>query len=86
MTCNINPNGKIDITMEDGYEDGVFRLCRGSTVRRNGKLMNEILSLTRYPYSDNKVLDRWNELGIWLMRLLLNHSIIIFQICILAAA
>ena len=63
MTCNIEPNGKIDITMEDGYEDGVFRLCRGSDSKMEWKLMNAILSLSRYPYSDNKVLDRWNELG-----------------------
>ena len=63
MTCNIKPNGKIDITMEDGYEDGVFRLRRGSDSKKEWKLMNDILSLTRYPYSDNKVLDRWNELG-----------------------
>lgn len=61
MTCNINPNGKIDITMEDGYEDGAFRLC--SDCKKEWKLMNDMLSLTRYPYSDNKVLDRWNELG-----------------------
>ena len=27
------------------------------------KLMNAILSLSRYPYSDNKVLDRWDDLG-----------------------
>ena len=25
--------------------------------------MNDILSLTRYPYSDKKVLDRWDDLG-----------------------
>ena len=25
--------------------------------------MNDILILTRYPYSDKKVLDRWNDLG-----------------------
>ena len=25
--------------------------------------MNDMLSLSRYPYSDNKVLDQWNELG-----------------------
>ncbi len=63
MTCNIEPNGKIDITMEDGYEDGVFRLRRGSDSKKEWKLMNEILSLTRYPYSDKHVLDRWNDLG-----------------------
>ena len=63
MTCNIEPNGKIDITMEDGYEDGVFRLCRGSDSKMEWKLMNDMLSLTRYPYSDNKVLDRWDDLG-----------------------
>lgn len=63
MTCNIEPNGKIDITMEDGYEDGVFRLCCGSGSKMEWKLMNDMLSLTRYPYSDNKVLGRWNELG-----------------------
>ena len=63
MTCNIESNGKIDITMEDGYEDGVFRLCRGSDSKMEWKLMNDMLSLTRYPYSDNKVLDRWNDLG-----------------------
>lgn len=61
MTCNINPNGKIDITMEDGSEDGAFRLC--SDCKKEWKLMNDMLSLTRYPYSDNKVLDRWNDLG-----------------------
>lgn len=63
MTCNIERNGKIDITTEDGYENGVFRLCRGSDSKMEWKLMNDILSLTRYPYSDNKVLDQWNELG-----------------------
>ena len=63
MTCNIKPNGKIDITMEDGYEDGVFRLRRGSDSKKEWKLMNDILSLTRYPYSDKKVLDRWDDLG-----------------------
>lgn len=63
MTCNIEPNGKIDITMEDGYEDGVFRLWRGSDSKKEWKLMNNMLSLTRYPYSDNKVLDRWDDLG-----------------------
>ncbi|GFI66785.1 hypothetical protein [Muribaculum intestinale] len=63
MTCNIEPNGKIDITMEDGYEDGVFRLCCGSGSKMEWKLMNDMLSLTRYPYSDNKVLDRWDDLG-----------------------
>ena len=63
MTCNIEPNGKIDITMEDGYEDGVFRLCCGSDCKKEWKLMNDMLSLSRYPYSDNKVLDQWNELG-----------------------
>ena len=63
MTCNIEPNGNIDITMEDGYEDGVFRLRRGSYSKVEWKLMNNMLSLTRYPYSDNKVLDQWNELG-----------------------
>ena len=63
MTCNIEPNGNIDITMEDGYENGVFRLCRGSDCKMEWKLMNAILSLSRYPYSDNKVLDQWNELG-----------------------
>ena len=61
MTCNINPNGKIDITMEDGSEDGAFRLC--SDCKKEWKLMNAILSLSRYPYSDNKVLDRWDDLG-----------------------
>ncbi len=61
MTCNINPNGKIDITMEDGSEDGAFRLC--SDCKKEWKLMNDMLSLTRYPYSDNKVLDRWDDLG-----------------------
>ena len=63
MTCNIEPNGKIDITTEDGYEDGVFRLCCGSDSKKEWKLMNDMLSLTRYPYSDNKVLDRWDDLG-----------------------
>ena len=63
MNCNIEQNGKIDITTEDGYEDGVFRLCCGSDSKKEWKLMNAILSLSRYPYSDNKVLDRWNELG-----------------------
>ena len=63
MTCNIEQDGKIDITMEDGYEDGVFRLCRGSDSKMEWKLMNDMLSLTRYPYSDNKVLDRWDDLG-----------------------
>ena len=63
MTCNIEQNGKIDITTEDGYEDGVFRLCCGSDSKKEWKLMNAILSLSRYPYSDNKVLDQWNELG-----------------------
>ncbi len=63
MTCNIEQDGKIDITMEDGYEDGTFRLCHGSDSKKEWKLMNDILSLTRYPYSDKKVLDRWDDLG-----------------------
>ncbi len=63
MTCNIDTNGKIDITMEDGYEDGAFRLWRGSDSKKEWRLMNDILALTRCPYSDNKVLGLWNELG-----------------------
>lgn len=63
MTCNIKQNGKIDITMEDGYEDGAFRLWRGSDSKKEWKLMNDILTLTRYPYSDKTVLDRWDDLG-----------------------
>lgn len=63
MTCNIEQNGKIDITMEDGYEEGAFRLGHGSDSKKEWTLMNDILTLTRYPYSDKKVLDRWNDLG-----------------------
>lgn len=63
ITFNIESNGKIDITMEDGYEDGTFRSWRGSDSKKEWKLMNDILALTHYPYSDNIVLDRWNDLG-----------------------
>ena len=63
MTCNIKQNGKIDITMENGYEDGISRLWNGADGKREWNLMNDILTLTRYPYSDKKVLDRWDDLG-----------------------
>ena len=62
MTYNIRQNGKIDITMEDGYEDGISQLWNGANGKKEWNLNNDILTLTRYPYSDKKVLDRWDDL------------------------
>lgn len=65
MCCNIERNGKIVISLPeaDTYEEGVFRLWSGSDSKEEWYLIGKIQTLTRYPYSDETVLEKWDSLG-----------------------
>jgi len=65
MCCNIERNGKIVITSPEAetHEEGVFRLWSGSDSKEEWDLNGKIQTLTRYPYSDESVLDKWDSLG-----------------------
>lgn len=63
MTYNIDMSGKIEVTMEDNYEEGRFRFWHDSEGKIEWNLYNEIQALLFYPYSDKNILKRWNELG-----------------------
>lgn len=58
MTYNIEDDGKFKMTMIDKIEEGNFRHDK-----KEWDLTNEILILKLYPYSDEKILNFWNELG-----------------------
>ena len=65
MCCNIEQNGKIAMTSPEveTYEEGIFRKWSGSGGKLEWDLMGQILALSRYPYSDETVLEKWNSLG-----------------------
>lgn len=65
MCCNIERNGKIVITSPEAetYEEGVFRLWSGSDSKEEWDQVRKIQILTRYPYSDETVLEQWDSLG-----------------------
>lgn len=65
MCCNIEQNGKIAITSPEveKYEEGVFRLWIGSGSKDEWEKIAKIQTHTRYPYSDETVLDKWDSLG-----------------------
>lgn len=65
MCCNIERNGKIAITSPEveTYEEGVFRLRIGSGSKDEWEKTAKIQTLSRYPYSDETVLEKWDSLG-----------------------
>lgn len=65
MCCNIERNGKIVITSPEAetYEEGVFRLWSGSDSKEEWDQVRKIQTLTRYPCSDETVLEQWDSLG-----------------------
>lgn len=65
MCCNIERNGKIVITSPEAetHEEGVFRLWSGSDSKEEWDQVRKIQTLTRYPYSDETVLEQWDSLG-----------------------
>ena len=67
MCCNIERNGKIVITSSEDeaetYEEVVFRRWTGSDSKKEWDHMGKIQTLTRYPYSDETVLEQWDSLG-----------------------
>lgn len=67
MCCNIEQNGKIAMTSPEveTYEEGVFRLWIGSGSKDEWEKIAKIQTLTRYPYSDETVLEKWDSLGVF---------------------
>lgn len=67
MCCNIEQNGKIAITSPEveTYEEGVFRLWIGSGSKDEWEKIAKIQTLSRYPYSDETVLEKWDTLGVF---------------------
>lgn len=65
MCCNIEQDGKITMTSPEveTYEEGVFRLWIGSGSKDEWEKIAKIQTLTRYPYSDETVLEKWDSLG-----------------------
>ena len=65
MCCNIERNGKIVITSPEAetYKEGVFRPWSGSDSKEEWDQVRKIQTLTRYPYSDETVLEQWDSLG-----------------------
>lgn len=67
MCCNIEQNGKIAITSPEieTYEEGVFRSLMGSGSKDEWEKTGKIQTLSRYPYSDETVLEKWDSLGVF---------------------
>lgn len=67
MCCNIEPKGKIVITSPgvETHEEGVFRLWTGSGSKDEWEKTAKIQTFTRYPYSDENVLEKWDSLGVF---------------------
>ena len=62
MTYNIEPDGKIKLHGIDESEDGVFRYW-GEYGKEEWDLYDEMQTISRYPYSDETLLEQWEKVG-----------------------
>ncbi|MBD5366572.1 MAG: hypothetical protein HDR82_06130 [Bacteroides sp.] len=65
LTYNIEYDGKIKMTMPEAevYEEGEIRVWFSLEYKEEFDLMDDIYTLNLYPYSDEKALERWNNIG-----------------------
>ena len=65
MTYRIDSDGKLLVTQPeaDVFEEGIFRIWTGPEAKNEWDKIDNMHTLAMYPYSDEKVLDKWNDLG-----------------------
>ena len=65
MIYSVDSDGKLIVTQPeaDVYEEGIFRVWTGTDAKNEWDKIDDMQTLAMYPYSDEKVLDKWNDLG-----------------------